>query len=123
MLIVYDSLTGNVRRFVDKLGLPNLRIQDGLTVGEPFILITYTTGLGFVPDSTKQFLEDNSAHLIGVATSGNKNFGNYYALAADIIAKQYEVPVIHKFEFSGLPSDVELFMKGVKEHEIHRAEQ
>ena len=122
MLIVYDSLTGNVRRFIDKLGLPAQRIRDELEVGEPFILVTYTTGLGIIPESTKKFLAAHAGLMRGVASSGNRNFGKYYGLAADLIAEQYNVPVIHKFEFAGLPSDVELFRKGVTKRETHRTE-
>ncbi|MCL1950757.1 MAG: class Ib ribonucleoside-diphosphate reductase assembly flavoprotein NrdI [Turicibacter sp.] len=120
MLIVYDTLTGNVGRFINKLDYPSIRIQDGLMVGEPYILVTYTTGLGLVPDSTKKFLESNGSNLRGVATSGNRNFGKYYGLAADAIADEYGVPIIHKFEFAGLPSDRERFKKGVEEREAHR---
>jgi len=123
MLIVYDSLTGNVRRFVEKLHkFSSVRIEDGLQIEEPFILVTYTTGLGFIPDLTQKFLETNAANMQGVASSGNKNFGNYYGLAADLIAEQYQIPIIHKFEFAGLPSDVDQFTKGVEGHEAYRTE-
>jgi len=120
MLIVFDTLTGNVRRFVNKLDYRSIAIKDGLQMEEPYILVTYTTGLGFVPDTTQKFLKNNSQHLRGIAASGNRNFGKYFAIAADEIANQYQVPIIHKFEFAGAPSDMELFKKGVETHETHR---
>jgi len=75
MVILYDSLTGNVARFVKKLPLETRKITEGLVMEEAFVLITFTTGLGKVPDTTASFLEVNHKHLKGVASSGNKNFG------------------------------------------------
>ena len=119
MLILYDSLTGNVARFAKKLPLATTRITSDLIIAENFVLITFTTGLGRVPDTTTEFLTTNHQYLKGVATSGNKNFGTYYAVAADEIANEYEVPIISKFELAGTPTDVNLFMEGLSQIETH----
>ena len=121
MLIVFDSLTGNVDRFVGKLSLPSQRITKGLVVKTDYILITYTTGLGKVPETTAGFLKDNSAYLRGVASSGNRNFGSNFARAADEIAEKYKVPLLLKFEFFGVPSDITRLMEEIN-HELYRTE-
>ncbi|MEH6945134.1 class Ib ribonucleoside-diphosphate reductase assembly flavoprotein NrdI [Bacillus sp. JJ722] len=113
MLIVYDSLTGNVERFVNKLPKKNVKIIDGLRVHEPFILVTYTIGFGGVPESTANFLEENYSYLQAVASSGNKVWGSNFGRAVDIISNQYLVPLILKFELSGTNRDLEVFTREV----------
>lgn len=114
MLIVYDSRTGNVKRFVSKLHRPSIRIEAGLMVNEPYVLLTYTTGFGEVPQTTQQFLEGNSRWLAGVAVSGNMNWGSRYGMAGDVIAARYGVPLLHKFELSGTVHDVHVLNQEVE---------
>lgn len=113
MLIAYASKTGNVRRFVDKLQLRTERIEAETLLNEPFILITYTTGFGQVPEAVRQFLSNNYRWLRGVSASGNRNWGTSFAKSADTISEQYRVPIVSKFELSGTGRDVEHFMQGV----------
>lgn len=113
MLIVYDSMTGNVKRFISKLRLPAVQIQNQMKIDEPFVLITYTTGFGQIPDKVSSFLEKNSKYLIGVAASGNRNWGDRFAKSADLISECYNVPVISKFELSGTKNDVAYFEQEV----------
>ncbi|MGG0797039.1 class Ib ribonucleoside-diphosphate reductase assembly flavoprotein NrdI [Brevibacillus laterosporus] len=120
MLIVYDSKTGNVKRFVQKLDFRCIQISDDIVINEPFILITYTTGFGQVPETTRQFLTQHSQWMKGVAASGNMNWGTRYGLAADQIAEQYNVPLVMKFELSGTKRDVETFKQEVF-HFVHAA--
>jgi protein involved in ribonucleotide reduction len=107
MLIIYDSKTGNVRRFINKLNMECLQVKEDLVVDAPFILITYTTGFGDVPLSTLNFLEYNHKYLRGVAASGNRNWGFSFAKSAKKISEKYSVPILLEFELSGLNSDVE----------------
>lgn len=113
MLIVYDSMTGNIKRFISRLNLDVIQLHDNIVINEPFILVTYTTGLGEVPNSTIIFLEDNHQLLKGVASSGNKNFGKLFAIAADTISREYHIPVLLKFELSGTKQDTEKFIQEV----------
>ncbi|RNB53722.1 class Ib ribonucleoside-diphosphate reductase assembly flavoprotein NrdI [Brevibacillus gelatini] len=113
MLIAFDSKTGNVRRFVSKLGLPHVEIEPEMVIEEPFVLVTYTTGFGQVPEKVERFLKRNHVYLRGVSASGNRNWGASFAKSADTIASQYGVPVISKFELSGTGRDVEQFTSGV----------
>ncbi len=115
MLVVFDSKTGNVKRFVSKLDVEHVQIQDGLILDQPFVLITYTTGFGQVPQTTLKFLEDNGELLQGVASSGNTNWGVRYGLAGDQVAEMYSVPLLMKFELSGTKKDVERFKQEVKQ--------
>ncbi|MBE7896081.1 class Ib ribonucleoside-diphosphate reductase assembly flavoprotein NrdI [Paenibacillus polymyxa] len=107
MLIIYDSLTGNVERFTKKLEMKCVKIVEGLIVDEPYVLITYTTGFGQVPLSVEKFLRKNNVNLKGVIGSGNMNWGSYYNGAAKKISEQYETPLIHTFELSGNLNDIE----------------
>jgi len=86
-------------------------VTSNLTLSRPSILITYTTGFGEVPKSTIVFLDKNKNYIIGIAVSGNRNWGNNFARAADIISEKYNIPIIHKFELSGTPEDVQTFLQ------------
>ena len=114
MNIVYESKTGNVKRFCDKLsafGLPVYSIEEA--PDEQFVLITYTTLMGSTPSKTEAFLMNRYASCKGVASSGNRNWGNLFAKAADNINKMFGIPVLHKFELSGLQSDVDKLIEEV----------
>lgn len=119
MTVLYDSLTGNVNRFINKLPVDAKKITTDMQVDEDFILITFTTGFGNVPETTRTFLEKNNRYLKAIACSGNKNWGDLYGACADVIAKMYQVPILHKFELSGTPTDVVKFMKGLETIEAH----
>lgn len=113
MLVLYATRTGNVRLFARRLNTDTRPIEPGLTVNEPFVLVTYTDKFGEAPIKVREFLRVNGANLRGIAASGNRNFGQYYAGAADEIANEYGVPVILRFELAGTPSDIRKFNEGV----------
>lgn len=123
--IFYYSLTGNIRRFLDKVGENGHDIN--MTSPErPYILITNTLGFGEVPLPVQDFLKDNSELLVGVAASGNRNWGHNFAVAADIIRDEYSVPVLSQFELSGDKGEVDNFKEKIKEidekYESYRVE-
>ena len=123
ILIAFDSKTGNVKRFVSKLDMRNVQITNELIVNEPFVLVTYTARMGKVPDTTFTFLEKNHKHLMGVSASGNKNWSSNYAKSADTISEMYNVPILSRFELSGLASDKTYFIERVRNLGItHRTE-
>ena len=109
MIVVYYTLTGNIPRFLSKCKIGGQSIEIIETIDQPFILVTNTLGFGEVPAPVSRFLARNYKYLVAVAASGNKNFGKMFALAADRIADEYNVPIIHKFELSGTNEDVKLF--------------
>jgi protein involved in ribonucleotide reduction len=91
----------------------NVKIHNDLMIYEPYVLVTYTTKFGEVPLSTMNFLVNNYDKLKGVASSGNRLWGNNFAIAADLIAKQYNVKLLYKFELSGTELDLDRFIQEV----------
>jgi protein involved in ribonucleotide reduction len=112
ILVVYDTMTNNTRKFCSKLPLECCHISeyDGIS---PFVLVTYTINFGQIPGSTKLFLNDYYKQCKGVSSSGNKNWGSTYGKAADLISNIYKVPFISKFELQGTNEDVQIFMREV----------
>lgn len=128
VLILFSSKTGNVKRFMNKLlrEYPEKQLEavdlntiDG--IDKPYILVTYTTKMGQVPEEVSNFLSKNEHRelLLGVASSGNRNWGRLFGRAADTISdicstKEHRVPMIHKFELSGTTKDRQTFMERVE---------
>lgn len=124
-LVYFSSVSGNTHRFVEKLGIPSLRIpifayEEPLQITEPFVLIVPTYGGGpdtkAVPKQVIRFLNDekNRKYLRGVIAAGNTNFGDAYGLAGDIIARKCEVPHLYRFELFGTPDDVKAVHEGLE---------
>lgn len=109
MLIAYLSLTGNVKRFVDKLSLPSVEITPTnpfISVSEPYVIIAPTYDIE-ATEPINDFIENNPLTLCkGVIGSGNLNFADLYVFTAKDISEQYGVPMLHAFEYSGTPKDV-----------------
>lgn len=122
MMILYESMTGNVKRFLEKTGLTFQPIGSPNPVDRPFILVTNTIGFGDAPDSVKQFLNRNGRFLRAVAASGNRNWGRNFARAADVIAAAYHVPILYKFELGGTAADVINFQERVRAF-VERSDQ
>lgn len=111
-MIVFASRTGNVRYIVSRLQAESIEIEEGLQVDKPYLLITYTDGLGNVPLKVADFLERNSKLCKGVVVSGNSNFGNHvFGGAGDKIAEQYGIPLVHKIDLRGYIADYEIIQK------------
>lgn len=104
--VVYASLTGNTQRLMDKLRAVRptwqvLRIEPGVTVDQPFHLVTFTTGIGQVPVMVEEFLTKHHQWLRSVTVSGNMNWGQTFGRAGDVIAERYQVPLLLKYELAG----------------------
>lgn len=114
MLVVYESLTKNVERFVNKLPYNCCHISqyDG---SSPFVLVTYTINFGEIPKTVKSFMDNHFKNCLGVSSSGNKNWGSYYGLAGNKISTIYNVPLISKFELQGTEKDVKIFIERVED--------
>lgn len=120
MVIYYDSKTGNVERFVNKLrALTNwqyIKISTETKVEKSGHLITFTTQIGKAPQTTLLFMERWHLYVLSVSSSGNMNWGTNFALAADIISAEYNIPIFLKFELSGLDCDVKDFIQKVTDY-------
>lgn len=107
--LVYDSLTGNVRRFAQQVaGEAGAKapLSARLDAPEgPFLLLTYTFGTGDVPGSTRAFLDRHGPLLRGVVASGSYHWGVNFARAADVIAAEYGVPVVARINKGGTAAD------------------
>ncbi|WP_167143064.1 class Ib ribonucleoside-diphosphate reductase assembly flavoprotein NrdI [Canibacter zhoujuaniae] len=125
-IVYFSSVSGNTKRFIEKLNLPAHRIpllpkEDPLEVTEPYVLFVPTYGGGpetrAVPKQVIKFLNnpDNRALLRGVIAAGNTNFGEAYGLAGDIIARKCKVPHLYRFELFGTPEDVDRVKAGLEE--------
>ncbi|KXT29416.1 ribonucleoside-diphosphate reductase, alpha subunit [Candidatus Phytoplasma oryzae] len=119
MKIIYDGYEqGNVFDFANKLGYNTEHIENFKNYNnEKIFLITKTVGFGKITKNTENFLKKYSSNVIGVAVSGNKNYGKNYAIAGDLINEKFKIPLILKFEGKGLNEDVESLKKWLKEHE------
>lgn len=118
--LVYDSLTGNVRRFaqgvaqdIGEIDLLDARQQ---VPQREFLLLTYTFGTGEVPTSTRQFLQVHGHLLCGVVSSGSYHWGHNFARAADLIAAEYGVPVVAKLNKGGTAADRETVRRWLLAH-------
>lgn len=117
MKVVYLSLTGQTRKFVNKLGMDLLEITPTdpfIAVHEPYIVITPTYEKE-VTEILNDFIEteNNQSFLKGVAGGGNINFGQLFVFTAKDLARDYNVPLLHSFEFQGSEVDVKKLKKAV----------
>ncbi|MFZ4862101.1 class Ib ribonucleoside-diphosphate reductase assembly flavoprotein NrdI [Sphingobacterium sp. Mn56C] len=116
--IYYDSKTGNVQRFIDKVlqitGWNAQRIQKDMIVDEAGHLVTFTTNFGQIPALTEEFLKNNPGKVYSVTSSGNRNWGRNFGVAADKTAATYDIPLAFKFELSGTMEDINQFIEIIK---------
>jgi len=129
-LIYFSSVSGNTKRFVEKLdevrgGTPAARIplhagDRPLQATRPYVLVLPTYGAGdgpgAVPKQVIRFLNDpdNRALIRGVVVGGNTNFGTAFGLAGDIVAAKTGVPCLYRFEVFGTQDDVEAVAEGLE---------
>lgn len=112
MIIVYDSLTGQGKRFAQNLGYQTLNINEyNGAQNDPIFLVTRNFNFGEIPNETKNFLNSHHHKVIGLAVSGNKNWGTNYGAAGDKIQSIYGIPLVLKFEASGFPNDISFVKK------------
>tara|TARA_R110002020_G_scaffold317752_1_gene533435 strand:- start:306 stop:737 length:432 start_codon:yes stop_codon:yes gene_type:complete len=128
LLVFFSSVSGNTARFIEKLGMPAVRIplqgESTPVIDEPFVLVTPTYGggqgrgeeKGAVPKQVVRFLnEERNRQLIrGVISAGNTNFGESFGLAGDIISRKCNVPHLYRLELFGTPEDIDRVSDGLE---------
>ncbi len=121
MIIYYDSRTGNVEKFIDKLRALRpkweyIKIEKTLTIEYEGHLVTYTTNFGVVPDVTYEFMKSKSNRdkILSVSSSGNMNWGPLFGIAIDKLNEEYGTKKIMKFELSGKINEIEYFINEVE---------
>lgn len=109
--IVYFSLTGQTRRFVNKLSKYSAWEIDPMNPfvenSEPYILVVPTYERPVV-EAVDDFLQtgDNQAFCRGIFGGGNRNFAQLFCFTAKDMAQEYQLPLLHLFEFQGSDYDV-----------------
>lgn len=119
MKVVFMSLTGQTRKFVQKLGYdaieitPNTAFQE---IDESYIVVAPTYEIE-ATEPLNDFIEtgNNLAYLKGVAGGGNRNFNTLFGFTAKDLAEAYQVPLLHLFEFQGSDYDVVFLKEKVSE--------
>ena len=129
-LVYFSSVSENTLRFVEKLGLPAVRIplRERIEVAAPYVLVLPTYGGGhanepdpdhggYVPKQVIAFLnnENNRSLLRGVIAAGNTNFGAEYGYAGDVVSRKCGVPYLYRFELMGTEDDVVAVRSGLAE--------
>ncbi|MBD3949796.1 class Ib ribonucleoside-diphosphate reductase assembly flavoprotein NrdI [Tuanshanicoccus lijuaniae] len=118
MLMVYLSLTGQTRRFIKKFDWPAIELfadTPMLEVTEPYIIVAPTYERE-VTDLLWEFVEtgNNRHYLQGVAGGGNVNFNTLYCFTAKDLSRDFNVPILHLFEFQGNANDVKKLKEEVE---------
>ena len=124
MKLVYLSLTGNVRRFVSKVGMDSVELNysNPLTeIDEDFIVIAPSYD-DEITDIFSEFIEykENINYLIGFVGSGNLNWEDKYCFNAKDLALKYSKPFIFGFELEGTENDIIRFKEEVDKVGITR---
>jgi protein involved in ribonucleotide reduction len=127
-VVYFSSVSENTHRFVEKLGLPSIRIplKGTIEVDGPYVLILPTYGGGrangpdpdaggYVPKQVIAFLnnEHNRSLIRGVIAAGNTNFGAEFCYAGDVVSRKCGVPYLYRFELMGTAEDVQAVRAGL----------
>ncbi len=123
-LVFFSSRSGNTAKFVAGLGMDALRIpispdEPMPAPDQPYVLISPTyadgEGKGTVHHQIIRFLNDPARRALirGVIACGNRNFGQYYAAAGDVISRKCQVPLLYRFELAGTTEDIARVRSGL----------
>lgn len=111
-------MTGNTRRFVDKLEMDSLEIDmvnPFIAINEPYVMVVPTYDKE-ATEIANDFIEFNDLELLkGVMGGGNLNFADLFVFTAKDLARDYNVPLLHSFEYSGTHIDVDSVKKIIGE--------
>ncbi len=104
-------MTGNTKSVASKLedSYKIVNLLDVEDINEPFILFTPTYNFGKVPRKVNEFLGNNydnvSKYMEGIISFGNRNWGDKFGVAGDLIAERFNKPLLHKVELRGTNKD------------------
>jgi protein involved in ribonucleotide reduction len=59
-------------------------------------------------------MRQHSDRIFSVSSSGNRNWGRNFAVAADKVSEMYDIPLAFKFELSGTMEDINQFVDIIK---------
>lgn len=121
MRIVYLSVTGQTEKFVKKLTDKPIEINPAnpfIEVNDPYLLVVPTYEVD-ITEAINDFIETgtNLLYCKGVVGGGNRNFADLFGFTAKDLARDYDIPLVHLFEFQGSKNDVEYLNKYIKDIE------
>jgi protein involved in ribonucleotide reduction len=107
LILAVDSLTGQGKRFAEKVGYPVFDIGTCQpSKNQHVILVTRSYNFGEIPETTRMFIDAFRTHIIGVVVGGNRTWGKNFGAAGEKIQAKFGIPLIHKFEGTGFPNEV-----------------
>ncbi|MDR0298360.1 MAG: class Ib ribonucleoside-diphosphate reductase assembly flavoprotein NrdI [Streptococcaceae bacterium] len=124
MKLVFFSVTGNTRRFVEKVGLSADKVVEitadnpEIELTEPFVLIVPCYERA-TTNPVWEFMNwaGNSQACRGLIGGGNRNFAGLFIYTAKDLAADFMVPLLYGFEFSGMPNDHAWVRNWIETHE------
>lgn len=122
MLLVYMSITGNVKDFVERVGMDSYELNPAnpyKEINEDYIVVV-PSYVGLIDEDVIDFVDykNNLKYLKGFASSGNLNFNDLYCVNAKFLSNKYKKPIVFTFEYSGTDRDVENFKREVGKIEV-----
>ena len=118
LIAYWSSNSGGTRRVAEALATDTVELA-GYDGASPYVLLTPTYDQprgGFTPKPVQAFLEEHAHLMVGVAGSGNRNFGEHYCQAAIDISKEYGVPIVHRIDIMGTEDDYRTIDAGMAQH-------
>ena len=118
LIVYWSSNSGGTRRVAEALGTDAVELSD-YDGTSPYVKLTPTYDQprgGFTPKPVQTFLNKHAHLMVGVAGSGNRNFGEHYCQAAIGISKQHNVPIVHCIDIMGTEDDYRTIDTGMTQH-------
>ena len=118
LIVYWSSNSGGTRRVAEALATPTVDLA-GYDGTSPYVMLTPTYDQprgGFTPKPVQAFLEEYAHLMVGVAGSGNMNFGEHYCQAAIDISKRHGVPIVHRIDIMGTEDDYRTIDGGMAQH-------
>jgi protein involved in ribonucleotide reduction len=106
MKIIYDTRTGLGKTFASSLQFPYQSVTESFNTTESCLLVTRNIGLGKIPKTTSNFLEQHAPQVVGVIVNGSRKYGPYFGAVGPAIAKLYNVLIIRTIEGAGTVEDL-----------------
>jgi protein involved in ribonucleotide reduction len=111
------SITGNVKNFVERVGMESYEINPTnpfYEIKQDYIVVAPSYE-GLITEDVIDFVsyKDNLKYLQGFASSGNINFNDLYCVNAKELSKHFSKPIVFTFEDSGTDKDIRDFKKEV----------
>lgn len=118
MKVVFFTLTGQTRKFVNKLGLESIELDPSnpfISVDTDYIIIAPSYEKE-ATDIIEDFIEtdNNISNCKGVVGGGNRNFADLFCFTARDLAVDYDLPYIHELEFQGSINDVNAVLESIE---------